>query len=135
MIMKAIDSEDMKALITAVLVMANKLIETRQNPAIHVTDEEYKKAMQEEQALRNLADILVARLIILEGEKVDEAISEMRSATKKTNEAINNIKIIKGAIEVAAALIELAGAVISKNPGGIISASKKLYDTVLELPA
>ena len=50
------------------------------------------------------------------------SLEEIKQATAKANQAIQSVKNVKKAIEVAAALVTVGAAIHAGNPGGIASA-------------
>ena len=70
----------------------------------------------------------VVGIIALGLELEESVISEMKQATQHAVDAITKLQDIRKMIRIATALVILAAAVASQNPGAVAKASKGLLD-------
>ena len=79
-----------------------------------LTDEEY--------SLLDHSQNLVTYAVGVMLDDAQTSLEEIKQATAKANQAIQSVKNVKKAIEVAAALVTVGAAIHAGNPGGIASA-------------
>ncbi|MGZ3806386.1 MAG: hypothetical protein ACXVB4_19400, partial [Pseudobdellovibrionaceae bacterium] len=126
---KILDEADSDALIVSILATAKKLSELR-DTLPKDDDAEYVKSMREERKLRHLVDVLIDHDITLEGKRAKEAVTEIKKATVQIKAALDTIKEVKAGIDIAVALIQVAGGVLSKDPGAVITGCENIYNTI-----
>jgi hypothetical protein len=94
------------------------------------------------QTLNDLAKTLVLRSSSMTTDAVGLAIDEMaddaaelQQVTTEAKESLAHLQTIGTVINVAAASVDLATAIVSKNPGGAFNAAKGLRDALQEAKA
>jgi len=89
----------------------------------------------EEWSLINASSDMTTKAV---GLALEESESSLRSITKsitKAKQAIKKLQTVKQIINVAAAVVGLGAAIISKDPGSIAKNTKLVFDAAAILPA
>lgn len=89
----------------------------------------------EEWSLINASSDMTTKAV---GLALEESESSLRSITKsitKAKQAIKKLQTVKQIINVAAAVVGLGAAIISKDPGSIAKNAKLVFDAAAILPA
>jgi hypothetical protein len=83
-----------------------------------------------EWSLFNGSEDCINLATILALDDLESVLRDISNATKAATDAVKTINSVKAAISIAASTLTLASAVLSKNPQGIASAVKDLYDEI-----
>jgi hypothetical protein len=75
-------------------------------------------------ALMNVATSFALQDANLTLDNADQAVNQISLATKAADKALDKLKDIDKAVNIASSVIVLAGAITTKSPGQIISAAK-----------
>ena len=94
--------------------------------ALDSSSVEYEELQRQEDELRDLADKYTAIAIERDTVLPDLSAAQLQAAIDSANETLLGIKRVKAAIDVVAALIDFAAAVISRKPKAIWETAKEL---------
>lgn len=94
-----------------------------------LTSQQRKDIEDTEWTLLNHSSDFITTAVGIQLNKLQDDLKQIDKATKKATQAIKTATTVRNVLKVAAALVILAGAVASKDPQAIVTASKDLYDT------
>lgn len=95
-----------------------------------LSNDEASDLEKSEDSLDHMVVLFRGYGIRLIGAGAQDAVSELKSAINLGKEAIAKINKIKKAIKIAGALVDLAVAVLAKDPKGILAAGKGVRTAV-----
>lgn len=101
-----------------------RILDFRVTNQSSLSDDEATDLEKCEDSLDHMVVLFRGYGIRLIGAKAQNAVSELKSAIALGKETIAKINKIKKAIKIAGALVDLAVAVLAKDPKGILAAAK-----------
>ncbi|NTW07187.1 MAG: hypothetical protein HGA29_05015 [Syntrophaceae bacterium] len=122
---EAYEIADKFALISAQILEFR--IEKREPP---LSDEDAAELEKYEDSLDALVVLFRNYGIQLIGKKANEATVELRNAVEAGKKTLKQVNTIKQAINIAGALVDLAVAVLSREPKGILNAAQKVIAAI-----
>lgn len=89
---------------------------------------ERKELNHNEWKLFHASEDLINRASKLELDDLEKSLKSIVSATEKANRAVKNVTSVKKAVSIAASLVALADAVMSKSPSATARGLRRVYD-------
>lgn len=103
---------------------ANCVSEYRMQHRNELSDAEKDRLFHDARTMRTLADRYRAVAVSVEGADAAEAVQKLKDATGGMCDALQRVATAKKAVELTTAIVGLAGAVATSNPGAILSAAR-----------
>ena len=82
-------------------------------------------------SILNSAEDIFALSATLVMDDVQRDLAKIKDVTNKINESLKTLRNIQKGIDIAAAVVTLGAAIISKSPQGIVDALNGLFKTVI----
>jgi hypothetical protein len=78
---------------------------------------------------------LRTQAVALLGERVAEAVAQLKDATQRIDAFLSEVKTAQARLDLAGAVIALAGAALSGDAAGLLDAASKARETLVKLQA
>ncbi len=89
---------------------------------------ERKELNHNEWNLFHASEDFINRASEIELDGLEKSLKSIVSAAEKANRAVKNVTSVKKAVSIAASLVALADAMMSKSPGATARGLKRVYD-------
>ncbi len=114
---------------------AEQIRQWRRANRTKITPKENEQLRELTVSLTMIAQTVATNAVGLALDEATVTLAGLESATTRAKKAIKNVQNAKKGIEISAALISLAAAVVSKDPGGVAGSLQALVKAVGDLRA
>ena len=114
---------------------AEQIRQWRRANRTKITRKENEQLRELTVSLTMIAQTVATNAVGLALDEATVTLAGLESATTRAKKAIKNVQNAKKGIEISAALISLAAAVVSKDPGGVAGSLQALVKAVGDLKA
>ena len=114
---------------------AEQIRQWRRANRTKITPKENEQLRELTVSLTMIAQTVATNAVGLALDEATVTLAGLESATTRARKAIKNVQNAKKGIEISAALISLAAAVVSKDPGGVAGSLQALVKAVGDLRA
>ena len=112
--------------------VADALREFRRAQAPGLTNEQIRQLRAFQLSIVHGADMLTTVAVGLELDSAAVSLEQLQAATDRATEVLETIQDIKKAISLATAVIELAGAIMSKDIGAVAKSAANVFKIATE---
>lgn len=96
---------------------------------------EYETLNESVKTLLRVGGFMTTVAVGLSIDQMDDDAAQLKQVVAEAKESLSKLKAVGQAIRVAAALVDLAAAIVSKDPGAAFKAAQGLYAIVKEATA
>lgn len=115
------------------LDLSVKLKEFRRGNRDSFSEDQINEFRNLESRLRNISGELTAQAIVIRIDDLQTPLQEIQGATQEAAQAVDRLNDVRKAIGFASSAAELGSAIMSGNPGAIVSATRELREAAREV--
>lgn len=98
----------------------------------NISRSEYETMSESARTLLRVSSFLTTEAVQLSIDQMEDAAMQLKQVITDAKESLGTLQNIRTAIRVAAGLVDLATAIMSRDPGAVLKAFQGLYELVQE---